>query len=151
MAKEAIDVLNGLIHTSEDGHKGFNEAADVATDPQLKIFFRENAEDCERAVRELRAQVRELGGDPTSGGSVAGAAHRGWVKVKSVVEDPNRAVLEECERGQDVAKAAYTKALKAELPPAARALVERQAQGALRNHDRVRALRDEWKATQSAH
>ena len=37
---------------------------------------------------------------------------------------------------------AYRKALKATLPLDVRALVERQSQGAQRNHDEVRGLRD---------
>ena len=37
-------------------------------------------------------------------------------------------------------------ALKATLPFEVRALIERQAQGARRNHDEVRALRDRFAA-----
>ena len=39
---------------------------------------------------------------------------------------------------------ATVKALNAALPADVRALVERQAQGAKRNHDEVRALRDSY-------
>ena len=38
--------------------------------------------------------------------------------------------------------ARYRKALKVALPLDVRALVERQSQGAQRNHDEVRGLRD---------
>jgi uncharacterized protein (TIGR02284 family) len=55
-------------------------------------------------------------------------------------------MLEECERGEDAAVARYRKALKSELPPAVRTLVERQAEGAQRNHDQIRDLRDQYKA-----
>lgn len=74
---------------------------------------------------------------------MAGALHRGWVSVKTALStQDDKAVLEECERGEDAAVARYRKALKAALPADVRALVERQAQGAQRNHDEVRALRD---------
>ena len=53
-------------------------------------------------------------------------------------------MLEECERGEDAAVARYRKALNAALPADVRALLERQAQGAKRNHDEVRALRDSY-------
>ena len=39
--------------------------------------------------------------------------------------------------------ARYRKALKEELPANVRALVERQLMGAQRNHDQVKALRDQ--------
>jgi uncharacterized protein (TIGR02284 family) len=78
---------------------------------------------------------------------VAGALHRGWVSVKTALtSQDDKAVLEECERGEDSAVAQYRKALKQPLPPAIRVLVERQAQGAQRNHDEVRDLRNRYRA-----
>jgi uncharacterized protein (TIGR02284 family) len=144
--KEAVSVLNELIVTSEDGEKGFKEAAEIAEDPRLKTLFAECASDCRKAVTQLQSQVSALGGKAEHSGSVAGAAHRGWIKVKATVENKDIAVLEEVERGEDRAKAAYTKALKANLPAAALSLVKEQQVGALRNHDRVRDLRNEFKA-----
>ena len=58
----------------------------------------------------------------------------------------DRAILEECERGEDYAKAQYKKALEQELPPEVRTLVQRQYQGVVANHDKVRALRDSYSA-----
>lgn len=43
--------------------------------------------------------------------------------------------------------ARYRKALKQDLPLAIKSVVERQAQGAQRNHDQVKALRDALKAS----
>ncbi len=143
---DVIKTLNELIATSEDGHKGFAEAADKAEDPKLKLLFNDRAAECERSARELQQCVVSLGAKPEDSGTVAGAVHRGWVKVRAAVTDPNLAVLEEAERGEDHAKAIYARALKAPLPPEARALVERQQQGVLRNHDRVRDLRNRYRA-----
>ena len=99
------------------------------------------------AALELEAEIRKLGREPASGGTVAGALHRGWVSVKTALtSQDDKAVLEECERGEDSAVAQYRKALKQPLPPAIRVMVERQAQGAQRNHDEVRDLRDRMRA-----
>lgn len=147
MAKDAaIDVLNELIHTSEDGEKGFHEAAKIARDPKLILLFEECSAQCHEAVNELQAKVAALGGTPDDHGSVAGAAHRGWIKAKATVADNDIAVLEEVERGEDYAKAAYIKALRAKLPADVRGLVQKQQQGAIRNHDRIRDLRNMYKA-----
>jgi uncharacterized protein (TIGR02284 family) len=73
--------------------------------------------------------------------------HRGWVHVKGAVGAHSElSMLEECERGEDAAVARYRKAPKQNLPADVRSLVERQAQGAQRNHDQIRALRDPARA-----
>ncbi|MFZ2386242.1 MAG: PA2169 family four-helix-bundle protein, partial [Polaromonas sp.] len=59
----------------------------------------------------------------------------------------DKSMLDECERGEDAAVARYRKALKQNLPSSIRTVLERQAQGARRNHDQVRALRDAMKTT----
>ena len=59
----------------------------------------------------------------------------------------DKIVLEECERGEDAAVARYQKALEHALPPDVQALVQRQAEGARRNHNEVKALRDRYSAS----
>jgi uncharacterized protein (TIGR02284 family) len=58
----------------------------------------------------------------------------------------DHAVLEECERSEDVAKSAYEAALKKDLPSDIRTVVERQYAGVKENHDRVRDLRNSTRA-----
>ena len=73
----------------------------------------------------------------------AGALHRGWVAVRSALTTyDDKAVLQECERGEDNALARYRKALKQPLPPEVKQVVERQMQGVQRNHDEIKRLRD---------
>lgn len=144
---EVVDVLNELIHTAEDGEKGFHEAAKIAQDARLILLFEECSKECHGAVTELQAKVSALGGAPEHRGSVAGVAHRGWIRARSAVSDNDMAVLEEVERGEDHAKAAYARALNASnLPADVRALVRKQHEGTLRNHDRIRDLRNRYRA-----
>jgi len=147
MPKDAvIKVLNDLVEVSEDGKKGFAEAADLAEDPKLKQLFALCAEDCRAAAQEMQEKIAVLGGEPTGSGSAAGAVHRGWVKVKASVENKDIAVLEEVERGEDHAKAAFGKALRSDLPPDIRALVQKHYDGTIQHHDQVRELRDRFKS-----
>ena len=143
---DTIKVLSELIEVSEDGKKGFTEAAQDAKDERLKTLFRDCSTHCASAASELIKVVKSVDGKAADGGSVGGAAHRGWIKVKSTVADSNIAVLEEVERGQDRAKAVYAKALKASLPSAVRELVQRQYDGVVHHHDRIRDLRNQYKA-----
>ena len=147
MAGNPKSILNELIETSKDGEKGFSKAAEETTEPDLKIMFREGAERCRSAARELQDKVAALGGTPEKGGSMMGAVHRGWVNLKSATTGRDTAaILEEVERGEDYAKGRYADALKEELPADAYELVQRQYQGVLANHDRVRELRNQYRA-----
>ncbi|HVE07972.1 MAG TPA: PA2169 family four-helix-bundle protein [Paraburkholderia sp.] len=147
MSTNVIAVLNELIETSKDGERGFLKAADDAHDPQLKELLRSRADTCTQGARELQDLVMQLGGKPESGGTVGGALHRGWVDLKSAVGSRNdHAILADCEKGEDVAKKRYHDALEKDLPADVRAVVERQYQGVLHNHDTIRDLRDQHAA-----
>jgi uncharacterized protein (TIGR02284 family) len=146
---DIIETLNDLIETSKDGEYGFNAVAKHVSTSELKSLFIQRAIECQRAAAELQPFVLQYGGKPEHDGSVAGKLHRGWVAVRgSLTGYSDAAVLEECERGEDSALARYRKALKEEsLPPALRAVIERQFAGVQRNHDQVKRLRDQHKAT----
>ncbi|MBA1272328.1 PA2169 family four-helix-bundle protein [Stutzerimonas azotifigens] len=145
--KETISVLNDLIETSKDGEKGFRECAEDLKSPQLKTTMTQRAQDCASAVAELQQLVRSLGGDPETSTSMSGDMHRRWVDLKSMLTGKDdEAILNECERGEDVALKSYRKALEKDLPPDVRAVVEKQLQGVQRNHDQVKALRDAARA-----
>jgi uncharacterized protein (TIGR02284 family) len=140
--------LNDLIETSKDGEQGFRAAAEDTKDASLKRVFVARADDCRKGAEELQTLVRRFGGDPEHSGSVAGAVHRGWMNLKAAVAGRDDvAILEECERGEDVAKASYRKALDdGDLPADVRAVVQRQYDGVVRNHDQVRDLRERYRA-----
>lgn len=147
MSDNIASILNELVETSKDGEKGFRKAAEDTKSAELKTVFLRRAEDCGKGAAELQQVVSQLGAKPEDGGSVAGALHRGWVDVKSAVTGRSDvAILEECERGEDVAKAKYRKALDMTLPENVRAVVQRQYDGVMKNHDQVRELRDRYRA-----
>lgn len=140
-------VLDDLLETCRDGEYGFRTSAEQTDTVELKSIFLRHSAECGSAALELEQEIRRLGQEPSSGGTVAGALHRGWVSVKTALTSmDDRAVLEECERGEDAALARYRKALQAALPAELRTIVERQAAGAQRNHDEVKALRDRYRS-----
>jgi uncharacterized protein (TIGR02284 family) len=138
---KVIATLNGLIETCKNGEEGFRTAAEGLSDQAVKTAFGKFARDRWQMARELQDEVQGLGGKPETGGSVGGAAHRGWMNIKSVVTgNDDQAIIAEAERGEDVAKAAYQSALEQDLPAQVRALVERQAVQVREVHDQVRAM-----------
>lgn len=145
--KDIISTLNDLVETSRDGEEGFRTSAEHATDPNLKSLLANRASACAVAVNELQQIVRAHGGKPDETGSISGTLHRRWVDIKStIMGQDDAAILNEVERGEDVAVASYKKALAQNLPSDVQSLVERQYQGALKNHDQIKHLRNQFRA-----
>jgi len=144
---EVVDVLNDLLENARDGEYGFRACAEEVKDPATKQLFANRAEQCRQAGVELIALITTYGGTPASGGTASGALHRGWVHVKgSLGANSELSILESCERGEDAAVARYRKALKQNLPLEVRRVVSMQADGAQRNHDQIRDLRNAARA-----
>lgn len=145
---DVTGTLNRLIETCKDGDYGFNECADNTRSPELRKVFRSRALECQEAAAELQRLVVQHGGTPEAGGSASGSVHRGWVSVRSALATyTDQAMLEEAERGEDAAVRRYRDALQLDLPAEVREVVARQLEGAQRNHDQVKALRDSQRAT----
>ena len=142
-------IVGDLIDVCEDGEQGFMRCAERVQRPELQQLFRNRAQECRRAADELAQLVGQRASTPGEGGSTAGALHRGWVTVKDAVagDATELSVLQECERGEDHALHRYQEALQAPLPPQVQQVVSRQYEGVRRNHDQVRALRDQASAS----
>ncbi|WP_314408223.1 PA2169 family four-helix-bundle protein [Pseudomonas kuykendallii] len=141
--KEVISVLNDLIETSKDGEEGFRTCAEDIKNAELKALFVSRSQACASAATELQQVVRSLGGDAETSTSVSADLHRRWVDLKSIITGKDEeSILNECERGEDVAMKSYKNALSKDLPANIRSIVEKQFEGVQRNHDQVKALRD---------
>jgi uncharacterized protein (TIGR02284 family) len=142
-----LELLNELIEICRDGETGYVHAAAIINDPQLKVYFAEQAKERTRLLAELTREAKRMGeSEPDISGSVAGAMHRVWFEAKADLGLGDQAILNSVEMGEDAAKKAYKEALDADLPDQVRALVHRQAQSVFAAHDRVRDFRDRWKA-----
>jgi uncharacterized protein (TIGR02284 family) len=144
---DIVDVLNDLIETSKDGEYGFRTSAEHLKAADTRVLFERRAEECRQSAAELQALVRQYGGKAEESGSASAALHRGWVTVKAKLADySDPAILEETERGEDVAIQSYSRALEKALPTEVRTVVERQFEGVKRNHAQMRTLRDQTTA-----
>jgi uncharacterized protein (TIGR02284 family) len=148
MATNVIAMLNELIEVSKDGEHDFTKAAGKAHHASVNAALLESATRCSRGARELRELVFKLGGKPESGGSVAGALHRGWLDVKLAVGSrTDAAILADCEKGEDTAEKRFHHALERSLPADVNAVVERLYNDVAQDLDRIRDLRDQFAAT----
>jgi uncharacterized protein (TIGR02284 family) len=72
------------------------------------------------------------------------------IDVKSAVTScDEHAILAECEREEEVVKKNYRDALNKELSADVRAVIGRQYQGVVLNHDRICNLHDRYAAANS--
>ena len=146
-SNDTIDTLNKLIETCKDGEYGFRSCAEHCKSPDLKTVFLNRAAECQRGASELQGLVARLGGKPDTGSSAAGTLHRGWVSVVGTLTGhSDKAMLDECERGEDAALERYRSALKQTLPADVESVVRSQYEGVKRNHDQIRTLRDQVRA-----
>lgn len=148
---DVISTLNGLIETCKDGQEGFTVAADGIERSDLKSLFYEFAQQRSKFAGELQTIVQSLGGDPENSASLAGTIHRGWLNIKAAVTGQDEAsILNECERGEDVAKNAYKAALEENLPANVLETVQNQYTAVQSAHDRIKALRDSANGEQTS-
>jgi uncharacterized protein (TIGR02284 family) len=139
----AVKLLNSLIETTLDSAHGYEEAAEHARDGQLKTMFSERSRRRQDLARQLQQEVRTFGGDPKDSQSVLGKAHNKFVDLKSALTGGNeKAVVDEVERGEDVIKAKFEKALKDDdLPPNARQVVSHAYESIRADHDEISRLK----------
>ena len=146
--REIIAALNELIETCKDGEYGFRSCAEHARSTPLQTLLNRHADECRQGAAELQALVAQRGGRAEDGGSASGALHRGWVSLKGTLAGHSDvAMLEEVERGEDVAIERYRDVLqRATLPADVLAVVQRQYDGLKHNHLEMRSLRDQARA-----
>ncbi len=136
-----------LVTTLKDGQKGYAEAGDKLTEsnrPEWAQTMTRFAQQRGMFAQEIVDLGHAYGDDVDKSGSVAAAAHRGWLGLKDAVtgDDPS-GVLDAAVQGEDHSVKAYEDALKQDLSAGFRTVVQRQ-------HAEVAAARDEIKALQRA-
>src|SRR3546814_2769569 len=93
--KHDISALNGLITTTLDSMKGFEDAAEDAKSTRFAAMFADFARDRGAVVASLQAEVRGLGGKPEDSASFLGAAHRSFMDLTPALTGKNdKAIIE---------------------------------------------------------
>ncbi|WP_046245682.1 ferritin-like domain-containing protein [Hymenobacter terrenus] len=146
-AKATTALLNELVETLKDGQKGYADAMTDVEDTTLKDTFKKYAAQRANFITEIEDQMFKLDLKPDESSSITGTVHRAWIDLKSALTSKdNKAVLNECERGEDYAVKAYQTALKAQdLPSNLKSVIEKQYQGVQEAHNTIRSLRDSSK------
>jgi len=140
---EEIATLNTLIATTIDSVTGYENSAKDIDNPRFAEIFRQRANERQRVVEDLRAEVRRLGGDPEDSGSFMGKTHQRFEDLKAAITGQDeKAIVNEVERGEDYLKEKFETALNdGNLSGEARAAVERCYQSVREGHDQMSHLK----------
>jgi uncharacterized protein (TIGR02284 family) len=134
-------MLHDLLQICMDGVKGYELAADKVRANHAELF-RQFGRDRDQCANELRNEITRRGGDGEKKGDLTGAAHRGWINLKAALTTGEKAVIDECERGEDAAVAAYQNALNENaLPPDLEVILTRHYRKVKNAHDQVSAIK----------
>lgn len=125
---QLVDRLNDLIRINIDAHEGFVQAAGSAQNNELKEALEFYANERQRFVHYLKTQVQLLDGTTSDSGSWEATAHRTWMDIKAeLFTDRDKAIIEECIRGEKLALKNYENMLDAiTIPAALRAMLIKQ-------------------------
>ena len=140
----AVKLLNSLIETTLDSAHGYEEAAESSRDGQLRTLFVERSRRRMELARQLQQEVRTFGGEPENDQSMLGKAHNKFVELKNAIMggDSPKAVIDEVERGEDVIKGKFEKAMNDDaLPANARQVVTRAYESIRVDHDEISRLK----------
>lgn len=143
IASDVIDTVNGLISICRDGEHGFKTASErlEGSDDLLKSELHRYSEQRRDFAQELENALRDMGAEPADSGSITGTLHRGWINIRQAVAGNERkAILSECDRGEEAAVRSYGEALLAPLPSPLLSVVQNQARAVERVHERIHHL-----------
>lgn len=126
--KKTVEELNDILEKTHDSVQGFQKASEKTEDSMLKNYFNQQATTRQRFADELSAEVRSLGGEPKTSGTVKGSLHRSWMNFKAAFSsDNNEELLEEAIRGEKSCIEEYNDLLEETYVPAStRQLLEKQ-------------------------
>lgn len=140
-----FDSLQHLIRICHEGEEGYRQAAEHTQNDWLRSQFESYSKQREQFAVELSNIAAGYGAEPQVGTTVGEALHQAWVDLRTALTgttNDDKVLLEELERNEDTAKAAYEEQLDKGLPEHVHSVVQSQYQDILRAHNQVRDLRD---------
>ncbi|GAC1423547.1 MAG: hypothetical protein NVS9B7_18600 [Flavisolibacter sp.] len=145
--EKIIGIINDLVLINNDRVVGYEKAIDELTpnDADLRILFQRYIKESRQFGSELTVEITRMGGKPPDGTTNSGKIYRVWMDLKAAITGKDRkAILDNCEFGEDAAQKAYDTALNAEveLETTLRDLLVRQKALLKVGHDEVKKLRN---------
>lgn len=144
--KKQTETINDLVLINNDRVEGYQKAIEELKeeDADLRSVFQERIDQSRSFHSELVFEIAKTGEEIEQGTMLSGKIYRAWMDVKAFFSGADRkAILDNCEDGEDAALGAYEEALKCEhLTPEQRIILMRQRAEIKASHDKIKAMRD---------
>ena len=142
-----VEVLNDLVKINNDRIAGYERAISESKDldVDLKAVFEGMIRESQQYRYELVSEIQSLGGEVTDDTTLSGKVYREWMDVKATFTGASRkAILENCEFGEDAWRRAYEAALSsdAEMSADVRQVITGQYNSEKSSHDLMKKYRD---------
>ncbi|ALM21831.1 hypothetical protein AAT17_11585 [Nonlabens sp. MIC269] len=137
--------LNNLIEKSYDAQHGYENAAEVVDNVQLKKWFISQAQRRTEYAGALINEMNNVNGEAHLSGSFTGDMHRSWTNLKAALSsNKEETILEECLRGEKATIEEYENVLehKGELPPTIVSILQAQKDEVQSTVNTVKRLED---------
>jgi len=139
-----IEALKELIAARRDAEQGLRICIEHVRERRLRTLLVSHLHECARAQQELQSLVRLLGGELAVTTQESATVSRRWADLRTALAlNEDGVILDECERGESRALEVYRNALDDPLPSLVRAVVLRQFEDVMTNHDQIRDLRSQ--------
>lgn len=140
-----VSELNKLVEINNDRIRGYERAIAETEDKELKSLFKDMVTHSQKYKLELSNDIKSLGAKPTEGTKKFGKIFLGWMDIQAALTGKDRKeILKSCESGEDAALEVYEEVLKSDILIAGsvRKMILDQKQEILRDHNRIKMLRD---------
>ena len=148
-AEKMIEFLNNLVEINNDRIQGYERAISENVDEELDYLFISMASHSKTNKIDLSREISLLGGVATDGTKTSGKLFRLWMDIKAALTGKNKKeILASCEFGEHSAIETYDSVLaneENELSQQLRTLIESQKQEIIKDHDRIKSLRESLK------
>ena len=117
-SKKTIEALYELIQVNQEGERGYREASENIKNEELTTILYRLSQQRALFKGELEETLRkDFRDEAIVSDSIASKVHRTWMDFKSALNgDDDKAILNECERGEEHAIKKYTETLDGRLP-----------------------------------
>lgn len=138
-AEDALHV-SALLKIAVDAQSGYATAARDAKSTEHRTMLHQYAHQRQTQAAELEQLLQASGHATNKMGTVAGAFHQGWINLRAILTQGDRAILQECARADELAIAAYHDFMRKTSNYALVQILQRQVTAIGAAHDQLVAL-----------
>ncbi len=136
--------LNDLIDILDDGRNFYTDAAAKAERPEHRQLFERMVSTKTAIVTDLKSTVAASGEKPHEGGSTAGGLRQAWGELRAKLSsDTDAQYIAQLEEFEDRILHSFEGAVQDSDDAAVRGLAQKYMPEVRRDHDRMRALKQQ--------